>query len=141
MFSKSCKYGIRATLYLAVNTKDGKKIGVKEIAKKLNVPKHFLAKILQELSRHNLISSTKGPKGGFYLNDENLQQPLLKIVESIDGLQFMTSCILGLPVCSSTHPCPLHFKAKAYRDRLIEVLSGQSIEALANNVEIENLTL
>lgn len=141
MFSKSCKYGIRAVLYLAVNTKNDKKIGSKEIAESINVPKHFLAKILQELSRHDLISSTKGPKGGFYLSEENLNQPLLNIIESIDGKQVFNSCILGLSVCSSTHPCPLHFKTKAYREGLLELVSEQSIQDLATNVEIQNLTL
>jgi Rrf2 family iron-sulfur cluster assembly transcriptional regulator len=46
MFLKSCKYGIRAVLYLAIHTKNGEKIGVNDIAEELNVPKHFLAKIL-----------------------------------------------------------------------------------------------
>ena len=141
MFSKSCKYGIRAVLYLAINTKTGKKIGVAEIAEEISVPKHFLAKILQELSRQGLISSTKGPKGGFFLSKENIQEPLLKVIESIDGPQVMSSCILGLSVCSSEHPCPLHSKAKASRDGLLELVSDQSIEALAQNVEIENLNL
>lgn len=141
MFSNSCKYGIRAVLYLAINTKNGEKVGAKGIAENLNVPKPFLAKILQELSRHNLISSAKGPKGGFYLNKENLEQPLLNIIELIDGQQVFSSCILGLPVCSSETPCPLHFKATAYRNGLLEIISGQSIEDLATSIEIKNLTL
>lgn len=142
MFSKSCKYGIRAVLYLAVNTKKaGKKIGVAEIAAELDVPKHFLAKILQELSRQNLISSTKGPKGGFFLSEKNIQEPLLRIIESIDGPQVMGSCILGLPVCSSETPCPLHEKSTAYREGLLEIISNQNIENLAESIIIENLTL
>lgn len=128
-------------MYLAVNTKNGEKIGVTEIAEQLNVPKHFLAKILQELSRQELISSTKGPNGGFFLNEENLKEPLLKIIESIDGPQVLNSCILGLPVCSSVNPCPLHAKAKKYRDGLLELVSEQSIEVLAQSIALENLKL
>ena len=141
MFSKSCKYGIRAVLYLAVNTKNGEKIGVKEIAENLNVPKPFLAKILQELSRHNLISSAKGPTGGFFLNKENLEQPLLKIIESIDGQQIFSACILGLRTCSAENPCPLHFQTRAYYEELLKLVSGQSIEAFSGSVEIEKLAL
>ena len=71
MFSKSCKYGIRAVLYLAVHSTNEKRLGVTEIASELDVPKHFLAKILQQLAKENLISSTKGPTGGFFLNAKN----------------------------------------------------------------------
>ncbi|NJN77254.1 MAG: Rrf2 family transcriptional regulator [Saprospiraceae bacterium] len=141
MFSKSCKYGIRAVLYLAIHTKEGEKKGVKEIAEVLHIPQHFLAKILQELSRQGFVSSIKGPHGGFYLSEENLEQPLLNIIEAIDGKEALTSCILGLPVCSSEHPCPLHSKSVKYRNGLLELVGEQSIKDLAINIELKNLTL
>lgn len=65
MFSKACTYAIRAALYLAVHAGPQARLGVKEIAEALDVPKHFLAKILQQLVRNNLVSSVKGPSGGF----------------------------------------------------------------------------
>ena len=75
MFSQACKYAIRAVLYLAVHASEGKKVGVKDIAAALDVPKYFLAKILQQLSRNNLISSTKGPSGGFFLSEKTAKRP------------------------------------------------------------------
>jgi Rrf2 family protein len=105
------------------------------------VPKHFLAKILQELSRQDLIASIKGPHGGFYLSENNLEAPLLNIIKSIDGPQVFRSCILGLPVCSSENPCPLHSKAAKYRNGLLELVGNQSIKDLATSVALENLTL
>lgn len=141
MFSKSCKYGIRAVLYLAVKTRDGSKKGVQGIADELDVPKHFLAKILQELSRKGLISSIKGPHGGFYMDAKNVQKPLIAVIESIDGPEVMRSCILGLPVCSDKNPCPLHSKARVYRDGLLELVAEQSIAELAKSVEVQNLKI
>ncbi len=141
MFSKSCKYAMRAVLYLALNGNEEKKLGVKEIADELNVPKHFLAKLLQQLSKNQLISSTKGPSGGFYLNDQNKETSLRKVVETIDGPEVFNTCILGLPVCSSENPCPLHFKALEYREGLLEVVEGKKIEELARRIKDENLTI
>lgn len=141
MFSKSCKYAIRAVLYLAVHSNEEKKLGVKEIAEELDVPKHFLAKLLQQLSRHGLISSTKGPSGGFYMSEEDLHKPLRLVVESIDGPDVFSSCILGLPVCSSENPCPLHTTAYAYRQGLLELLGKQDIEKLAEQVKAEELKI
>ncbi len=67
MFSNSSKYAIKAVLFLALNSNEDKKIMVKDIANPINVPQAYIAKLLQELSRQNVISSTRGPKGGFYL--------------------------------------------------------------------------
>ena len=70
MFSEACTYAIRAVLYLAANTNENQKVGVKDIAVALSVPKAFLAKLLQLLARHNLIASSRGSTGGFFLRPE-----------------------------------------------------------------------
>jgi Rrf2 family iron-sulfur cluster assembly transcriptional regulator len=141
MFSKSCKYAIRAVLFLAIHADPDHKIGVKEIAEALDVPKHFLAKILQQLSRYNLITSVKGPSGGFYLSEENRQASLRSVIECIDGPEVFTSCILGLQVCSSEHPCPLHTQAYIYREGLLRLVDGKTIDQLSKQVELEGLNL
>lgn len=141
MFSKSCKYAIRAVLFLAVNASEEKKLGAKDIAEELDIPKHFLAKILQQLSRHQLIASTKGTGGGFYLEENNLNANLEAIIECIDGQSVFTSCILGLPVCSSENPCPLHHKSLKYREGLKATLSNQTIKDLAAKVISKRLTI
>jgi Rrf2 family protein len=116
-------------------------MGVKEISDRLEVPKHFLAKILQQLAKHNLIASVKGPSGGFYLSESHLNASLIKVVESIDGREIFNSCLLGLPVCSSANPCPLHVQAYAYREGIIYQMKHQTIQELANRIEREELQL
>ena len=87
MFSKSCKYGIRAVLYLAVHSSLQKRLGVTEIASELEIPKHFLAKILQQLAKENLISSTKGPSGGFFLSKKNRESNFERSCEVLTEAQ------------------------------------------------------
>ena len=141
MFSKACKYAIRAVLYLAVHSDPDHKLGAREIAEALEVPKPYLAKILQQLSRHNLISSSKGTGGGFYLNENGQQVSLRDIITCIDGEDPFSACILGLPVCSSENPCPLHDKAMTYRKGLSELVENQSIAAFAGKIVRKKLTL
>ena len=141
MFSKSCKYAIRSVLYLAVHAEPGIKTGVKEIAERLDLPKHFLAKVLQQLSRNGLISSVKGPHGGFYLNDENLKATLEQIILAIDGPQVLYGCILGLSSCSSENPCPLHAQIVAYREGLYYQLKHRRIEDLAQRIRFDHLAI
>ncbi|MCG8326858.1 MAG: Rrf2 family transcriptional regulator [Chitinophagales bacterium] len=141
MFSQACKYAIRAVLYLAVNANEEKKIGGKEIALELEVPQHFLAKILQQLSKNNLISSVKGPSGGFFLSKKNKEATLEEVIKCIDGPDVFTSCILGLPVCSAETPCPLHVQAYAHREGLNHQLRNQAIGDLAKQIEKDSLIL
>lgn len=141
MFSKSCQYGIRAVLYLGVHSTMEKRLGVTEIAENLEVPKHFLAKILQQLAKGNLLSSTKGPSGGFYLNKKNRASNLKEIIEAIDGGHIFTGCILGLKECSSEKPCPLHFQAYGIREGLNYQLEYQTIDEIAEKIKRTNLTI
>ncbi len=141
MFSKTCKYAIRAILYLAIHTDEGHKLGVEDIANGLKVPKHFLAKILQRLTRNNLASSSKGRNGGFYLSKENKMASLLPVIESIDGPETFTSCILGLPNCSGENRCSFHFQAVNYRDAMLWILQKESIGETAKRINLNNFKL
>ncbi|NUQ25477.1 MAG: Rrf2 family transcriptional regulator [Saprospiraceae bacterium] len=141
MFSKSCKYAIRAVVHLAIHSSESHKIGVKEVAEALDVPGPFLAKVLQQLSKNGLISSTKGPSGGFYLSERDKSASMRKVVESIDGPDIFTSCLLGLPVCSSANPCPLHDKAVIYREGLMYLLTRQTIKDLSVRIINDELIL
>ncbi len=141
MFSKSCKYGIRAVLYLAIHGTNDRNIGVGEMAEALSVPKHFLAKILQQLTRYRLISSAKGRNGGFYLDTENKRSTLLSVIVSIDGPGTLEDCVLGLTSCSDENPCPYHNAIKDYRDSFLKIVSNETIEESALRIKTLNLRL
>jgi len=128
MFSKTCEYAIRAMIFIAQKSKDGNRVGIKEIAKGIDSPEHFIAKILQELSRKNLLLSMKGPNGGFYLEESTLECSLADIVKIIDGDKLFTSCGLGLKHCSEQHPCPIHHEFKSVRKGIQLMLERATLE-------------
>lgn len=74
----------------------------------IQVSESYLAKILQELSRRGIISSTKGRNGGFFLTENNLNHSLMDIVRVVDGDQSVDSCLLGISNCNLNNPCALH---------------------------------
>ena len=135
MLSNASKYAINAVLFLALDAHKERKVGVKEIAANINVPIPFLAKLLQDLSRKGVISSSKGPNGGFYLTEENRTQKLLVVVDQIDGLSKLQDCVLGLANCSSEKPCPMHAKVQPLRKSLLNELTTNSIAKFAQNVQ------
>ena len=131
MFSKACEYAIRAMMYIVTISKDGAKVGIKEIARQTDTPEPFVAKVLQILSKRNIVSSVKGPNGGFYLEPKSRRLPLIDIVKAIDGDELFLSCGLGISNCSERKPCPIHYEYKAVRDQLKQMLTSNTIQDLA----------
>lgn len=135
LFSKSCEYGLKATLFLAKNP-DGSKTGIRQLADELEIPMPYLNKVLQILVKNGIISSSKGRNGGFYLTEYERKHPLIKVVQVIDGDAIFQHCGLGLKNCSSEQPCPLHNDIKAYRENLKLTLSINTIEMMSKNVAL-----
>ena len=134
MLSNSSKYAVNAVLYLAVHSEAGKKLRAKEIAEGIKVPSPFLAKLLQTLSRENIISSTKGPTGGFFITEEAQKRPLIDIVRSVDRTDNLENCVLGLKKCSSERPCPVHFAVQPLKNKFLQELEENSIAVFAEKV-------
>lgn len=135
MFSKACQYGIRSVIYICSESAKGNKVGAKEISQKTGVPEPFIAKILQDLARKEIIGSTKGPTGGFFVDNTHQSLTLKQLVEAIDGEDLFTGCSLGLDNCSEENPCPLHSEIKKIRVGIVKMLTQKSIETFAKEVE------
>ena len=136
MFSKTCEYGIRAAIFIASKSYQNNRVGLRDIAKKIDSPEAFTAKILQILSKNNIIHSIKGVGGGFEIPKENMSQiKLSQIVTALDGNRVFTGCGLGLKQCSEDHPCPVHDKFKSIRNELAFMLENTNLEELAIGIK------
>lgn len=136
MFSKACEYGIKAAIFIAINSYEDKRVSPKAIAKEINSPQAFTAKILQELVRNNIVNSVKGAYGGFEIDQANIRNiKLSHIVKAIDGDKIYNGCGLGLEICNETHPCPVHDKFKGIRDDLKYMLEHTSLDELAKSIQ------
>ena len=138
MLSKSCIYSLRSIVFIGYNASEQFKVGIKEVAKELELPEPYLGKILQQLTKHNIIQSVKGPNGGFYIGEDAQEIKLIRVIEVMDGLEFFHSCGLGLKECSEDHPCPLHDDFKIYRDGLQKLFSNTSIADLVLKIDKGN---
>ncbi len=130
MFSKRCEYGIRALTVIGEAGKEGRKVGIKEICRLANTPESFTAKILQTLVRRGIVSSQKGPTGGFYFSKPLATITLYDIVDAIDGDEIFKKCGLGLTECNAKKPCPLHHKFEVVRNELREMCKQNNMSNL-----------
>lgn len=132
MFSKACEYAIRAAVFIAEQSREGLRSSIPDIARAIDTPEPFTAKILLQLSRAEIVDSAKGPGGGFSIGREKLKKlRLSEIVSAIDGDQIFKGCGLGFKECSEKRPCPVHHKFKVVRNELRHMLETTKIEELS----------
>jgi len=137
MLSNTSKYAIRAMIYIARYSSKSKRLGIKVIAKELQIPSFFLGKILQVLARKKLLDSMKGPTGGFTLGKPAEKITLLQIIESVDNTDFLNQCIIGSTRCSMRHkPCALHEKYAPIRDTFREMLAKETLADILTGEEM-----
>ena len=145
MLSNTCKYAVRAVTYLAIHEEKNKKIGLKQISEELEIPAPFLGKILQMLAKNKLLSSTKGPHGGFSLGREADEIWLYDIVEIIDGFDAFDSCLFGYKTCKNLpekqDTCPIHPKSGPVRKQLLDLYKSQSVGEIAKKYGKEKTSI
>ena len=138
MFTKTTEYALRATIYLAQKSSVDNKLGIEAIAKAIDSPIPFTAKILQLLAKDGtLVSSTRGPHGGFYMSEEAKQLPALTVLKATGEEDVITKCVMGLHRCTDHKPCPMHWQYKEIKLRLIHLFETSSIISLANDASRE----
>lgn len=143
MLSNSCRYGIRAVIYLASQPLSNGKTGIKKISSDLDLPTPFLAKILQQLAKQKILSSSKGPHGGFSLFKDPKKITIFDIVNIIDGDDIFINCVIHNGSCESLGKdkkhCPLHEDYEKLRADLIKLFISKTIYDLvirADNAEL-----
>lgn len=134
IFSKSFGYSLRGILFIGL--KNGRPIQSEEMAEALGVPRHFMAKIMKRLVQESILSSVKGPAGGFFLNDTTLLRPLIDVYRITDRPEELEQCVLSRGPCNSEHPCRLHDKVLPLKEPLNKILYDTTIgELLSGNKE------
>ncbi len=138
MLSNSCKYAIRAVVYLASrHTKSN--IGIKEISKELDLPSPFLAKILQQLAKNKILASVKGPNGGFTLKKKPEAITMLDIVKIIDGDDLFRKCLIHDGSCAelkkNKKACPVHDGYSGIRAEIDMLFRSRTIADLVRSAE------
>jgi len=125
-------------IYIALHSSEEKNVDLNQISSELEIPKHFLSKILQMLVKQKLLVSMKGPKGGFKLNSRPEDITLIVIIDAIDGLDVFNQCGIGFKKCDDNHPCPIHHDYKKLRNRVESLFNKKTLQKLIEDIEDGN---
>ncbi|MBK8052072.1 MAG: Rrf2 family transcriptional regulator [Saprospiraceae bacterium] len=127
MFSKTCEYGIRSCIYICCQTIKGKRPNLQDVARMIESPEAFTAKIIRQLVKKGIVQSSKGPGGGFNVDLEKIKSiSLYQIIEVFDG-NILNRCSLGLKECSEIQPCPFHHQYKPVKEQLINLYASTTL--------------
>ena len=116
MFSESAKYAIQAMIYLAENQKDGM-ILVSQISDDYDIPKYYLSKLIQTLSKNNLLKSSRGRRGGVKLG---------KPAKDIK--------IIDIPLTLLKQLCDNLLSYAGYKPEDIEYYNDNYVYSILNNI-------
>ena len=139
MLSNTCKYALRALIYLGKYSEENGRIGIKKISEDLQLSSPFLGKILQNLVKQKLLVSTKGPNGGFALGKKAGNITLWDIVTKVDGEEFFTNCLITLEPCKTHDPskplCPIHSQYDQLRTDISAFYQNTTLEIISKDID------
>lgn len=135
MLTKATEYAIRGLVAIEINNKKGLRPGFKKIAREVDAPEPYMGKILQTLTRHDLIKSVRGRGGGFFFDDESKELTLYEVIVVMEGMRFFTKCGFGFKHCDASNPCPVHNEFQQIRDAFTDLVKNETIQSLARKIE------
>lgn len=131
MFNKETEYALRGLVYIQMQNNLGHRPGIAEIAREIEAPAFYTAKIMQRMVRYGFIASLKGKGGGFYFPDEKDKLPLFNVITAIQGDRLFTGCAFGLKQCNEQNPCPMHERYAPIREATYRLVSEETVQSLA----------
>ena len=130
ILSQTAVYALKAVLYLS-ETEGDQPMRVDDIAAALDVPRNYLSKILHVLAREGVLTSTRGPHGGFRLGRTPAELTLESVIRHFDEITTASGCLLGRARCSDEHPCAAHAHWKSVSLSVRTFLRETTIEDFA----------
>jgi len=129
MFSQTVEYALRAVVHLASEAPKAKT--TEQIAEVTRVPRAYLSKVLQSLSRAGIVHAQRGLGGGMTLAKSAAELTILEVVNAVEPIQRIHTCPLGLEA-HGTHLCPLHKRMDNALATVEEAFKGTTLaEVLA----------
>jgi Rrf2 family protein len=131
--TRAADYGVRVMVHLALISQNQRAL-LPELAEATDAPESFLSKVLQALTRAELISSRRGKAGGFVILPNGRAASIHQVIEAVDGPVHLNVCLAAGRGCDRSSWCPAHPVWARAQQAMVSVLNQFSIAELAAQV-------
>ena len=132
MLSQTIIYAFRSTLVLGLA--DGIPLTVKALSEKTQVPFHYLAKVMQMLTKSGITTAQRGLYGGFVLAKNPDEISLKDVLTAVSPIPPQDCCPLGLDANCGDF-CTLSMKINHAQSKFLEVLERTTINGLMKSTK------
>jgi Rrf2 family protein len=138
--TRAADYAVRAMIHLAT-LPEGQRASLPSLSEATGAPSSFLSKVLQALTRADLVSSRRGQHGGFEILDRGRHASLSEVIHAIDGPIYLNVCMIHGKSCNRKAYCPAHPIWQKAQSAMMEVLNTAIIAELAAGAAVPALNL
>lgn len=140
MVTRKTVYALRALFQLA-NSAQGQPVLAAEIAASEGIPRRFLDTILRQLTRSGLLTSSRGPHGGYCLRSPPSEINIASVVRVLDGAAFPFPCLnwdhpVRCAECPGADECAAHAALGVMGDAARRVLEAMSLADLVKSIAL-----
>ncbi len=138
--TRASDYAIRGVVYMSMQPQ-GSIVVIPEVAREMDVPVGFLARIFQSLSRAGIVISHRGKKGGYSMARKPSEVTLRAVVEAVEGDIKLNICLDGYNVCDRMSYCPVRKELANVQNDLVTSLDKTNFAELAAQEKAHRDTL
>ncbi len=124
------RYAVTAMLDLAIHQGQGP-ITLADIAQRQGISLSYLEQLFSRLRKQELVSSVRGPGGGYTLGRDASEIFIAQIITTVDESVDTTKCG-GAHNCLNNHRCLTHDLWEDLSDRIYEYLSSISLQDITD---------
>lgn len=129
--TKATDYAILALGYLDQQPEETV-VSTKEIAERFSIPAELLAKVLQRLSKSELVRAHQGRGGGYSLARRTDRISVTEVVEAVEGPIAITACLKegGEELCDQYNHCTLKSPVESIQDQFVHLFETITVASI-----------
>jgi len=130
--SKKADYALIAVRHLATHGVE-QSHSAADIAEVYGISPQLLAKVLQRLAKHGLVTARHGSSGGYQLARHPKDISALEVISAVDGPMIITSCVTSHGTCDQSSTCTVREPLRKVNESIMQVLRAVSISQMTED--------
>lgn len=131
------RYAVTAMLDLALNAKE-KPITLADISQRQGISLSYLEQLFSRMRKQGLVSSARGPGGGYRLSRDSSDINIAQVIEAVDEKVSLNRCE-GRGDCNNGGPCLTHELWCNLSDQIYDFLNNISLGNLVEEQHVKDV--